>query len=416
MNELKPEDDREVTVSRRFVTVVKNLYRIPMRPMYNMSTHNEGKSFALKPPYLVLSNHVNTYDPILISLMHNRHIHWVAADTLFRNKYLRYLLRRLIGSISKSKSRSDYYTIKQITESVKKGWVVGMFPEGQRTWDGRGLPLFYATAKLVRMLKVPVVIMTLDGGYFTLPRWAAKRRKGKLTISYQDPIMPEDFAGMKVSEIDKMLTERIYQDAYKVQRRERTIFKSDERAQYVEHVLYICPECGKMASMRSLGNDVSCTSCGYTATMDPYGFFSHEGSTRGFETVSDWNIWQQETLAERLRDDHWKPEDLIFPGDTVRVFEGYRDRRMKVLGTAEVNMTVKGLSMKMKGEESFFPFTEIESFAVAMQRNLEFYHENTMYRFKFPAPRASAYKYLAVYEAIQENETKEITIGGNNGL
>ena len=403
MNEMKPQDDREVRVSMKFVNIVKNMYVIPMRTMYNMRTANAQKSFDLEPPYLVLANHVNTYDPILISLMNKKYIHWVAADTLFRNRVLRYAMRRLIGSISKSKSRSDYYTIKQITESIKKGWIVGMFPEGQRTWDGRSLPLFYATAKLVRLLKVPVVICTLKGGYHTLPRWANKRRRGKLTIEYQDPIMPEEFAKMKVSEIDAMLTEKISYDAYEFQRENRILFKSDARAEYVEHVLYICPECGKMATLRSMGNEVSCTSCDYTATMDSYGFFEYEAGVTGHETVADWNAWQHQKLEERISAHFWKAEERIFPGDNVKVFEGYREKRMKVNGPAEVNMTIKGLQMIQKGKVTFFPFLEIESMAVAMQRNLEFYHNNTMYRFKFPAPRSSAYKYLAVYEAISNS-------------
>ncbi len=403
MNELKPQEDRDVRVSMGFVNIVKNMYKIPMRPMYNLHTLNAQKSFDLEPPYIVLANHVNTFDPILISLMHKQHIHWVAADTLFRNRFLRYAMRKLIGSISKSKSRSDYYTIKQITESIKKGWIVGMFPEGQRTWDGRSLPLFFATAKLVRMLKVPVVICTLKGGYHTLPRWASKRRRGKLTIEYQDPIMPEEFAKMKVSEIDAMLTDRISYDAYEFQRENKILFKSDARAEFVEHVLYICPECGKMATLRSLGNDVSCTSCGYTATMDIYGFFEYEEGEEGYETVADWNSWQQKKLEERVSQGFWKDEEFIFPGDQVKVFEGYREKRMKVRGSAEINMTIKGLQMTQKGEITFFPFSEIESLAVAMQRNLEFYHNNIMYRFKFPAPRSSAFKYLAVYEAISNS-------------
>ncbi len=387
-------------MSKRFFYFVKRTYGIPVNWMYNLRTSNEEGAFALKPPYLLLANHVNTFDPIIISLKHNRAIHWVAADTLFRNRYLRYLLRRMIGSISKSKSRSDYYTIKQITKSIKHGGVVGMFPEGQRTWDGRSLPIFYATAKLVRMLKVPVVICTLKGGYHTLPRWSNRRRRGTLTIEYQDPIMPEDYAALSTDEIYTMLTERLHYDAYEYQRRHRIIFKSSRRAEYLEHVLYLCPECGKIGTLRSHANDFSCTACGYHVSLDVYGFFTTPKGKKGFETVSDWNSWQQEEMQRRIAEGDWDHGEYFFPGDVVQFFRGYRDSRMKKLGKATANMTLGGIEVRT--DEKVFRFTldAIESLSVAMQRNLEFYHNNSMYRLKFPAPRSSAYKYLAVYESI----------------
>jgi 1-acyl-sn-glycerol-3-phosphate acyltransferase len=234
----RPED-RETRMSRSFMAIARRITGIPIKRMYNIRTSGEQEAFALKPPYILLSNHVNTLDPIILSVMHKRQIHWVAADTLFRNKYLRYALRRLVGSISKSKSRSDYYTIKQITKAIRSGGVVGMFPEGQRTWDGTSLPLFYATAKLVRMLKVPVVLCTLDGGYLSLPRWSDTRRKGQMTITYQKPIYPKDLAGKSTEDIYQLLTRRLDHDAYAYQRKHMVVFKSDKRAEYLEHVLYV---------------------------------------------------------------------------------------------------------------------------------------------------------------------------------
>ncbi|MCF7941706.1 MAG: 1-acyl-sn-glycerol-3-phosphate acyltransferase [Spirochaetia bacterium] len=394
------QTDREIATSMSFVRFVKSTYGIPVRRMYNITTANEAPVFGLKPPYILLSNHVNTLDPILISLMHNRHIHWVAADTLFRNRYLRFLLRRMIGTISKTKSRSDYYTIKQITKTVRRGGVVGLFPEGQRTWDGRSLPLFYATAKLVRMLKVPVVLCTLEGGYHTLPRWSPKRRRGKMVLAYQDPIMPEEFSSMKVQEIHEMLYNRLYHDADEYQRSHKIIYASDRRAEHVEHVLYLCPSCGAAGLLSSHGNDLTCSACGYTAHMDIYGFFQYPEGIEGFPTVADWNSWQHEELKRRVLSAWWKPEEAIFPEDRARMFSGYRDSRMKVLGTVGVRMSTRGIEVIRPEGVTLFKLEEIESLAVALQRNLEFYYEKRMYRLHFPDQRTSAYKYLAVYEAI----------------
>ncbi|MGM0432425.1 MAG: lysophospholipid acyltransferase family protein [Spirochaetota bacterium] len=394
--------DREIRLSKSFFLIARKLYGIPIKKMYNLATKNAKEAFALKPPYILLSNHVNTFDPIIISIMHKRPVQWVAADTLFRNKYLRYMMRRLIGSISKSKSRSDYYTIKQITGIIRKGGVVGMFPEGQRTWDGRSLPLFYATAKLVRMLRVPVVLCTLEGGYHSLPRWSNKRRKGRLTVSYQAPLMPEEFAGMGTDDIYQLLTERLYHDAYEFQRKHWVRFKSNSRAEYLEHVLYLCPGCGSLDTIRSSGNSIGCTHCGFEAEVDAYGFFVPSTQLRSMQSPAEWNSWQRHKLRERILNGEWDDGKTFFPGDVVLMFVGYRDERMKKIGEVKVNMSISGITASTDSQQYDFPFQEIDSLTVAMQRNLEFYHQNSMYRLKFPAPRASAYKFLALYEITNE--------------
>lgn len=392
-------------MSRRFLTFLKYTYGFPVRRMYNLSTRGQDPVFALKPPYILLSNHLNTFDPILISLMHNRLIHWVAADTLFRNPYLRYLFRRVVGLISKSKSRSDYYTIKQITKVVRRKGVVGLFPEGQRSWDGRTLPLFYSTAKLVRMLGVPIVVCTLEGGYHTLPRWSDTRRRGELRIVYQKPIMPEQLKGKRVDEIYQMLTDALSYDAYEFQKRERIIFKSERRAEYVEHVLYLCPHCGSLDTLRSKGNDLKCTNCSYEVSMDSYGFFTIPEGQEGYRSVAEWNSYQRSELSRRFST-HEFDDKPLFGGDTVKLFTGYRDSAMTSHGEVLVNMTSRGITARTEsGKEYDFSFDSIDSLTVAMQRNLEFYKDSVMYRLQFPAPRGSAYKYLSAYEVLMEVST-----------
>jgi 1-acyl-sn-glycerol-3-phosphate acyltransferase len=388
-------------MSNRFMAVARRLTGIPIKRMYNITTAGEKEAFALKPPYLLLSNHVNTLDPVILSIMHKRHIHWVAADTLFRNKYLRYALRRLVGSISKSKSRSDFYTIKQITKTVRSGGVVGMFPEGQRTWDGTTLPLSYATAKLVRMLKVPVVLCTLDGGYMSLPRWSDTRRRGKMIINYQKPLYPQDFAGMSTDGIYDLLTRRLKHDAYAYQREHMVVFKSSKRAEYLEHVLFICPSCGRLHTISSSGNSVTCSACGYLRELDRYHFFIPVSEGLQFATPADWNAWQSRELERRMASGEWDEGEPFFAGEPAHLFSGYRDERMKSMGEVRVNMSIEGIIITDDSEQRLYSFDHIDSLAIAMQRNLEFYHNKSMYRLKFPPPRASAFKYLTVFEALE---------------
>ena len=402
MTELKSRES-DLRVVNGFFTFARHTYGRVLRVLYKMRISKSAAVTDLEPPYIILSNHVNTFDPILISVMYDKPIQWVAGDTLFRNPVLGYMLKRFVGSISKSKSRSDYNTIKQITHTIRKNrGIVGLFPEGQRTWDGITLPLFYSTAKLIRMLKVPVVVCILEGGYQTLPRWSNKRRPGRLVLSFKDPIMPESYAGKNVDDIYAMLTEALNFDAHEFQKTHKIRFKGRRRAEHLEHVLYICPSCGSMVSLVSEKHNLTCSHCSLAVQMDEYGFLSSDREGFDFSTIADWNRWQLNEIDNRIRSGYWVKGEPIFSGDTALFGSGYRDQPLTYFGDAEVVLDIEGLTV-LHGEKTYkFGYDKLESVNVAFQRVLEFYYENTLYRLKFPPPRSSAYKYLSIIDRIQE--------------
>lgn len=389
--------------NRPFVFIAKYVVGWFLRWAYNLKTKNTEVLKTLEPPYIILSNHLNTFDPFIISSIHPRHIFWVASDALFRNRYLRFLMKRLIGSISKSKAKSDFYTIKQITKIVReqKG-IVGLFPEGRRSWDGQTLPLMYATAKLVRMLNIPVVCCVLEGGYHSLPRWSNERRKGQLTVVFQEPWMPEDIKGRSIEDIFQELTRRLSYDAYDYQKKNRIIFKSNQRAQYLEHVLYLCPQCHSMASLTSRGNTFFCTHCGYRVEVDSFGFFISDDKRHRFSTVAEWNTWQRDYMKEQFSKKAWRDDEVIFSDNDVIHLIGFRDKRMKRQGLAWIGFTPIGFYVKDEKGSHWYRFDELESLAVSMQRNVEFYIHDRLHRLRMPGPNRSAYKYLSAYECLVE--------------
>ena len=410
--DVKRASERSVQSETRiipgFFTLARHTYGRVLRFMYKMSITVPESVRSLEPPYLILANHVNTFDPILISVMYDKPIHWVAGDTLFRNPVLGYMLRNLVGSISKSKSRSDYYTIREMTRIIRKQkGIVGLFPEGQRTWDGRTLPLFYSTAKLVKMQRVPVVTCILEGGYHTLPRWSNRRRPGRLVLSFRDPIMPETFAGKSTDEIYAMLTGALDFDAHEYQRTHRIKFRNRRRAEHLEHVLFVCPDCGSIATLHSDHNDLSCRHCGLVVHMNEYGFLSSGRRGFNFTTVAEWNRWQLAEMRHRLESGFWKEQDPIFSGDRALFGKGYRDQKLTYIGEGDVTLSLDGLHVTVGSESHRFEFGRMESVNVAFQRIFEFYYDNTLYRLKFPPPRASAYKYLSMIESIMEFAAEE---------
>ncbi|HKM08040.1 MAG TPA: lysophospholipid acyltransferase family protein [Sphaerochaeta sp.] len=141
----------------------------------------------IQGPFLILANHSQVYDPFFVSSAAKVHIRWVAGALLFKLFALKTLLGGWVGAIPKQQGRSDLLTIRNISDALRNGDIVGLFPEGTRTWDGESVGFDEAIAKFIKICKVPIVIMRLEGIYATKPRWAEKKRVGSPMIRVLPP-------------------------------------------------------------------------------------------------------------------------------------------------------------------------------------------------------------------------------------
>ncbi len=103
-------------------------------------------------------------------------MYFAATEDLFRKRALGRLIR-WFGAFPKRKAASDIAALRSIFSIIDKGGLVGVFPEGVRTWDGTNQPLFTGIAKLIRKLGVPVYVCRLEGAYLVYPRWARRWRR-----------------------------------------------------------------------------------------------------------------------------------------------------------------------------------------------------------------------------------------------
>ena len=89
---------------------------------------------------LVLSNHQSNLDPLLIGLCSPRGFHYVARESLFRNRVLAWLMRSLDG-FPIDREGTGISGLKETLRRLKHGQVVVLFPEGTRTRDGEVQPI-----------------------------------------------------------------------------------------------------------------------------------------------------------------------------------------------------------------------------------------------------------------------------------
>src|SRR5262249_22164602 len=87
-------------------------------------------------PALLIANHQSYLDPVLLGLSCLRHLCYLARKTLFRHALFRMLIRSL-NAVPIDQDGVGKEGIKTVLEQLRQGRVVVVFPEGERSGDGK---------------------------------------------------------------------------------------------------------------------------------------------------------------------------------------------------------------------------------------------------------------------------------------
>jgi len=393
------------TNTRFFTWILRHTLGAWTRRAYRADAKGLELFGTIKPPFILVGNHSTLLDPFLVNHFVPYPVHWVASDGNMRSALMRFLLIKLVGSIPKSKAIPDIETVNWIVEIIrKKKGVVGFYPEGQSSWNGSTVPAFGSTAKLLKLLKAPVICAKASGAYMTMPRWAYKRRAGETHIDFSLIFSPEALKTMTVEEIDIALNKAIYHDDPAWAREHAKQYTSPVLAECLELALYACPACGGFHCLASKGNILSCTACGSTTAYGEDGLFHATGDGRKplHENIGSWDKWQESHLEEELKNrlrlhDH-RP---IFRDDGVSLLSGNRMDDMKLMGKGCLSLSGDGLEfIDGEGAVTRFALGDIEGPGVLKWNFFEFYVGKTVYRVTYRDRAASGRKYAVALDIL----------------
>jgi 1-acyl-sn-glycerol-3-phosphate acyltransferase len=122
---------------------------------------------GLKPPYILLSNHMYFVDFQLSAIA--TYPHRVNNVATIDGYYRRPWLMELLGCICKRKFTNDLHLVKSIRKVLSRGDVLCMYPEARYSPVGTTAILPDSLGKLIKMNKVPVVILLHHGNYLHTP-------------------------------------------------------------------------------------------------------------------------------------------------------------------------------------------------------------------------------------------------------
>ena len=128
-------------------------------------------------PAIIAANHHNYLDGVVLGVAIPRPIAFLVMPRVYRATRLHPTFHRRLGSIALNVERPDPGAIKRALRVLEEGRIVGIFPEGPFSHDGRLAPGQPGVALIALRSGAPVVPAAIHGTYealagrrFYLPR------------------------------------------------------------------------------------------------------------------------------------------------------------------------------------------------------------------------------------------------------
>ena len=322
-------------------------------------------------PCLVLMNHSCFTDlEIAGTILSKKPYHIICTVDGFVGKDG---LLRSLGCVPTKKFTSDPVLVRDMVHVVRElKESILMYPEASYTFDGTATPLPDSLGKLVRLLKVPVLMIETFGAFVHDPlynnlqvRDVTVTAKVRVLVSAEEAgycaagakSQPEGTAGEKnrtegtadpkplgAPEINRRIREAFTFDGFKWQQENHVRIAEDFRANDLQRVLYKCPHCLTEGRMLGNGTKLLCTACGEEYELDEYGFLKRiregskaagkaamkaaggrkpgeggaastkqDGGTKAgstFAHVPDWYAWERSEVRREIEDGSYR---LTYP-------------------------------------------------------------------------------------------------------
>ena len=296
---------------------------------------------GLEPPYIIFSNHQAFIDFELAAMVTTPHP--VNNVVNIDGYHMMPWLLTWIGSICTRKFTNDIHLVKSIRRVTQNGDVLCMYPEARYTPIGTTSFLPDSLGRLVKMNKVPLVVVTHHGNYLYSPFWAYKnKRKVPLHTVFRQVLTAEQVAAMKPEEINEVIREAMTYDEYRYQLENNILITESNRAEGLQKVLYQCPHCGTEFQMGTAGAEIFCNHCGKRWYMEENGQLTANDGNTEFPHIPDWFEWERAQVRRQIEDGTYRYDDEVDIYSFPRCYRFIPLGRARVRHDPVVGFTIDG--------------------------------------------------------------------------
>ncbi|RMG45319.1 MAG: 1-acyl-sn-glycerol-3-phosphate acyltransferase [Acidobacteria bacterium] len=160
-----------------------------VRPYWRLGLTGAVEAIPREGPLIVAANHQSYLDPWFIGIVFPRPIRYlINSEWYHRSPLWRALFRAWGTEPVRSRSRE---TIEAVCGILRRGEVVGIFPEGRISLDGRLQPFRPGLARIAALSGAPVLPVAIRGAYEAFPKTARVPRPREVKVHVGVPLVFE---------------------------------------------------------------------------------------------------------------------------------------------------------------------------------------------------------------------------------
>jgi len=163
-----------------FYAFIKLLFW-PWRRFYFRISAQGMENFPLEGPVIVVANHTSYLDAGILGGVLPRKVHFVVLTRMFALRRLRWFYTGM-QTIPVDPGAGQRGPIRRCVEVLRSGHVLGIFPEGSRSEDGRLGELQEGAALLAKLSGAPVIPIGVQGAFEAFPRGVFLPRPRKIRM------------------------------------------------------------------------------------------------------------------------------------------------------------------------------------------------------------------------------------------
>jgi 1-acyl-sn-glycerol-3-phosphate acyltransferase len=154
-------------------------------------------------PCILASNHLSFLDSIFMPLMVPRRVTFLAKSDYFTERGIKGRLKRMfftgVGQvpIDRSGGRASEAALKTGISILREGKLLGIYPEGTRSPDGRLYRGKIGVARMALEAGVPVIPVAMIGTFEVQPQGKLMPRIKRVGVRFGEPLDFSRYAGLE---------------------------------------------------------------------------------------------------------------------------------------------------------------------------------------------------------------------------
>jgi 1-acyl-sn-glycerol-3-phosphate acyltransferase len=205
---------------QKFCTVLFGLIWFFFKILFRYKAFNKEQleKIPAEKGFIFAGNHSSYLDPVFVmAVMRPRAIRYISKEEFLLINPALTRVAAWCGVFPVKRNTADMSAVKRAVRMLKRGELVGIFPEGTRMrFAGQESTYHEGIALIAQLAKVPVVPLYIDGAGRICPEGKRLFRLPKVTVRFGEPLSLEDsqFIDLEKDERYKAFTEEVMRRVY----------------------------------------------------------------------------------------------------------------------------------------------------------------------------------------------------------